>query len=146
MSGVIGYSPGLFDLFHVGHLDLLRRAREACDHLIAGVLSDELAVQLWGHEPYVPLMERMDIVGNTRYVDEVVAVTQLDVRADWHTLNFDVLFTGRRRAGFPGPQELEAELVGTGSRVVIFADERQSESPTVRAALCRELPPRTSVA
>lgn len=140
MSGVIGYTPGLFDLFHVGHLDLLRRARESCDHLIAGVITDELARQLWGREPFVPLLERMDIIGNTRYVDEVVALTKLDVRAAWDTLNFDVLFTGRRRVALPAPAELEAELAGTGVRVVSFTDERQSESETLRAALSKELP------
>lgn len=132
---MIGYAPGLFDLFHVGHLDLLRRARESCDHLIAGVIGDELAIELWGREPFVPMPERMDIVGNVKYVDEVVALTRLDAAAAGHRPAFDVLFTSRPQTGEPMLRDLARSLGGGGTRVVCFPGERHSESGALRAAL-----------
>src|SRR3954447_23494742 len=73
MKRRIGYAPGVYDLFHVGHLNLLARARERCDHLVAGVVTDELATLAKGRAPVVPLNERLEIVRSIRYVDEAVA-------------------------------------------------------------------------
>ncbi len=72
---VIGYAPGAYDLFHIGHLNVLRRAAEHCDHLVAGVVSDEMLLLTKGRAPVVPLAERMEIVGNLRCVDSVHAET-----------------------------------------------------------------------
>ena len=72
MHGVIGFAPGVFDLFHVGHLDVLRRSARLCDRLVVGVWSDELAERVHGTRPVVPQLERMEIVANVRHVDDVV--------------------------------------------------------------------------
>ena len=73
MNTRIGYAAGAFDLFHIGHLNLLAQARQRCDYLIAGVVSDELLRATKGRAPVVPLAERLEIVRNIRYVDEAVA-------------------------------------------------------------------------
>ena len=70
---MIGYAPGAYDLFHVGHLNILKHAAEHCDHLIAGVVSDEMLLLAKGRAPVVPLAERMEIVRNLRFVDDVHA-------------------------------------------------------------------------
>ena len=133
MQGVVGYSPGVFDLFHVGHLDLLRRAEAGCDRLVVGVLADELAAELHGVRPVVPLIERMEIVRNVRHVDEVVAVTEPGLRAAWETLAFDRLFTGCAD-GVPA-EEAERELAGTEVRVVCFEGLAETSSAVLRGAL-----------
>jgi glycerol-3-phosphate cytidylyltransferase len=69
----IGYAPGAFDLFHIGHLNLLRQAKERCDFLIAGVAADEVLMQHKGIMPVVPLAERLEIVRNVRFVYIVAA-------------------------------------------------------------------------
>ena len=70
----IGYVQGTFDLFHVGHLNLLRRAKERCDYLLIGVVSDELNKKFKNVYPYIPYKERAAIVAGCRYVDEVIQV------------------------------------------------------------------------
>ena len=69
---VIGYVPGVFDMFHIGHLNILRRSRERCDVLVAGVVTDDAVELMKGHRPIVPENERMEIVAANRYVDEVL--------------------------------------------------------------------------
>ena len=75
----VGYLAGVFDLFHVGHLNLIRRAKERCDYLIVGALSDELVVKFKKNPPYIPFEERKQILEAIRYVDEVVKVTEENI-------------------------------------------------------------------
>src|SRR5260370_19277143 len=90
----IGYAPGAFDLFHIGHLNLLRRAKERCDYLIAGVVSDEVLIAHKGVTPVVPLAERIEIVRNCRHVDAAHAATTDDKLEIWRDLRFNVFFKG----------------------------------------------------
>ena len=71
MTTRIGYAPGVYDMFHVGHLNILRNSRLACDYLIAGVVSDEMTERSKGKTPVIPLAERLEIVRSIRYVDDV---------------------------------------------------------------------------
>ena len=90
----IGYTTGVFDLFHIGHLNILRNAKEMCDFLIVGVSTDEL-VQSYKHKiPVIPFEERAEIVNAIKYVDEVVAQKSMDKIAAWKKLHFDVMFHG----------------------------------------------------
>src|SRR4030095_15569649 len=85
----IGYAPGAYDLFHVGHLNILKHAKSRCDHLIAGVVSDEKCMRTKGILPFVPLLERAEIVRHISYVDEVYeehVASKLDA---WRDLQFD---------------------------------------------------------
>ena len=90
----IGYAPGAFDLFHIGHLHLLRRAKERCDYLIAGVVSDEFLIAHKGVTPVVPLAERIEIVPNSRHVDAAHAAMTDDKLEIWWDLRFNVFFKG----------------------------------------------------
>ncbi|MBS1836904.1 MAG: adenylyltransferase/cytidyltransferase family protein, partial [Actinobacteria bacterium] len=89
--GRVGYAPGVFDLFHIGHLNVLRNSRQFCDHLIAGVVSDDLAQRTKGNLPVVPLSERLAIVEAIRYVDEAVEEDVAHKLEMWERLRFDVI-------------------------------------------------------
>lgn len=115
---MIGYTAGVFDLFHVGHLNLLQAAASRCDFLIAGVTTDELAEQAKGSRPLIPLLERMSIIQHVRYVDHVVVQTSMDKAAAWTALKFDVLFAGDNVRGIPDWTPVEQDLAAIGVRVV----------------------------
>lgn len=91
-----GYISGSFDMFHIGHLNLIRRAKERCDHLIIGVLADECIVKGKKKWPVIPLGERLEIVGALKYVDELDVTTEplLNKIAAWEKYHFDAMFSG----------------------------------------------------
>ena len=96
MSYNIGYVAGVFDLFHIGHLNLIRKSKENCQYLIVGVLVDELVVHFKGHRPYIPFEERIEIVRAIKYVNKAVPVTMenIDKMAAWELYKFNCLFSG----------------------------------------------------
>ena len=115
---VVGYTAGVFDMFHVGHLNLFRRARAQCTFLIAGVTTDELAFAQKGVRPVIPLVERMVIVQHVRYVDHVVPQASKDKRAAWEVLKFDLLFVGDNLQGTPEWDAVEQEMSEVDVQVV----------------------------
>lgn len=90
----IGYTTGVFDMFHIGHLNILRKAKEQCEYLIVGVSTDELVEEYKHKKPVIAYAERCQIVEAIRYVDRVVAQTTMDKFAMWEQLHFDALFHG----------------------------------------------------
>lgn len=90
----IGYTTGVFDMFHVGHLNILKRAKEECEFLAVGVSTDELVKDYKGKTPIIPFDERIEIVRAIKYVDQVVPQTSMDKYAAWEKLRFDALFHG----------------------------------------------------
>ncbi|MET1052383.1 MAG: adenylyltransferase/cytidyltransferase family protein [Mycetocola sp.] len=131
----IGYAAGAFDLFHVGHLNILKHAKGACDFLIAGVVSDELIFERKHKDPIVPLSERMEIVGNIRYVDRAV-VENLPSKLDmWDELHFNVFFKGDDWRGTPEGMRLETEFSQKGVEVVYFPYTMSTSSTALRRAL-----------
>jgi glycerol-3-phosphate cytidylyltransferase len=133
--GVVGYVPGAWDMFHIGHLNILRRAREHCDHLIAGVVLDEVVLQVKGKEPVVPFVERSEILSHVDYVDEVVADTSSDKIVMWRQVHFDVLFKGDDWKGTPKGDRLEADLAAVGARIVYFPYTVHTSSTMLRGFL-----------
>lgn len=117
---IVGYTTGVFDMFHVGHLNLLMRAREQCDRLIVGVSTDEVVISYKKHPPIVPYAERVAIVKAIRYVDEVVPQTSMDKFAAWEVLHFNRLFHGNDWKGSTMYNEVEAKLKAVGVEVVYF--------------------------
>ena len=101
MGEIVGYAPGAYDLFHVGHLNILKHARSQCDLLIAGVISDEMFRRVRGTEPFVPLAERIEIVRHVRFVDEVHEETVPDNVDTWRLLGFHRIFKGDDWRGTP---------------------------------------------
>ena len=82
----VGYTTGVYDMFHIGHLNLLKRAKEQCEYLIVGVSTDEL-VQEYKHKmPIIPFEERKEIVGAIKYVDKVITQTTMDKYIAWENL------------------------------------------------------------
>lgn len=130
----IGYATGVFDLFHVGHLNLLRRAKERCDYLIVGVTSDDL-VPYKGKNAVVPLDERLEIVRAIRYVDEVRVQSTLDKLVAWHDLHFDVLFVGDDWKGSTRWREYESQLIPLGAEIEYLPYTVGTSSTRLTAAL-----------
>ncbi|WP_234329959.1 adenylyltransferase/cytidyltransferase family protein [Streptomyces viridochromogenes] len=135
MGERLGYAPGVFDLFHVGHLNILRRARGHCDRLVAGVCSDELVVRLKGRPPVVPLAERLQIVRSVRYVDETFVATVDDKIQIWKEVGFDVIFKGDDWLGTDVWTTLEAEFARVGVKVLYFPYTVHTSSTLLRDAL-----------
>jgi len=131
----IGYAPGAYDLFHVGHLNILRNARASCDYLIAGVVSDEMLELARGRGPVVPLAERMEIVSHISYVDRVHAETVPDKLDTWAEVGFNVFFKGDDWRGTPKGMELERRFAEVGVEVVYFPYTIQTSSTQLRTAL-----------
>jgi glycerol-3-phosphate cytidylyltransferase len=90
----IGYTTGVFDLFHIGHLNILQYAKEQCEYLIVGVSTDELVQSYKNKTPIIPFNERKSIVESIKYVDMVVVQENRDKIAAWHKYHFNALFVG----------------------------------------------------
>jgi glycerol-3-phosphate cytidylyltransferase len=129
---IVGYVPGAWDMFHIGHLKILRRARERCDHLIAGVVLDDVLLQSKGRLPVVPLAERLEIVGAMDCVDEAVEDVSSDKFVMWQRLRFDVLFKGDDWKGTAKGDRLESSLGAVGVQVVYFPYTVQTSSTMLR--------------
>lgn len=140
----IGYAPGAFDLFHVGHLNILKHARSRCDYLIAGVVSDEMLELARGRAAVVPLAERIEIVRNIGYVDMAFAETVPDKMQVWEELHFNLFFKGDDWKGTPKGLQLEESFAKVGVEVVYFPYTVHTSSTALRAALemIGELPER----
>lgn len=135
MTHTVGYAPGAYDLFHVGHLNLLRHARSRCDYLVAGVVSDEMAERAKGRPPVVPLVERLEIVRSIRFVDAAFVETVPDKLETWQQIRFHVLFKGDDWRGTPKGERLEADFRTVGVDVVYFPYTVHTSSTQLRRAL-----------
>lgn len=134
-GGVLGYVPGAWDCFHVGHLNILRRARQLCDQLVVGVVTDEELFAAKGKLPMVPLDERVQVVAAVGIVDAVVvdfSTSKLDV---WERVGFDVLFKGDDWLGTDKGQRLEREMESVGASVRYFPYTQHTSSTVLRQIL-----------
>ena len=134
---IVGYVSGVFDLFHVGHLNIITQARGKCDHLIVGAVTDEVVEQIKGRRPVIPLEERLDILRGLRDVDQVVIDRHRDKFDTWADLHYDVIFKGDDWKGTPKGDRLEADLLGVGARVEYFPYTRHTSSTMLRELLSR---------
>jgi len=91
---IIGYTSGVFDLFHIGHLNILRNSKSMCDHLIVGVSTDELVYEYKKKWPIIPFLERVEILRHIRYVDTTIAQEDMDKMKMWRRLKFNIMFVG----------------------------------------------------
>lgn len=116
----IGYTTGVYDMFHIGHLNIIRRAKEQCDYLIVGVSTDE-NVQTYKHKaPVIPYEQRKAIVEAIRYVDQVVPQENMDKFAAWEKYHFDAIFHGDDWKGSDMYNEIEAKLKAVGCEMVFL--------------------------
>lgn len=135
MATRIGYAAGAFDLFHVGHLNILRHAKDQCDLLIAGVVSDEMLREVKGVDPFIPTAERAAIVRSVRYVDHVHIEDVPDKLDVWRQVGFTHFFKGDDWRGTEKGLRLEREFAEVGVEVVYFPYTAHTSSSQLRRAL-----------
>lgn len=107
---IIGYTTGVYDMFHIGHLNVIRRAKEQCDYLIVGVSTDELVQQEKGKTPVIPFNERFAIVEALKYVDKVVPQKDKNKFAAWEKYHFNKMFVGSDWQGTPQWKNFEKQF------------------------------------
>lgn len=129
MKKIVGYTSGVFDLFHIGHVNILRNARSMCDHLIVGVSTDEL-VKYKHKTPVIPYDQRVEVVRACRYVDTVIAQQDMDKFKMWEKLKFDVMFVGDDWHGTEKWKEIEKKLKKVGVNI-IYIPYTQNVSSTL---------------
>lgn len=117
---IIGYTTGVYDMFHTGHLNLLRRARTECDRLVVGVTTDDLVRERKNKSPIVPFKERVQIVEAIRYVDEVVSQESMDKWVMWESVGFHKMFVGDDWQGAPQWVEWERRFADVNVEIVYF--------------------------
>lgn len=131
---IIGYTAGVFDLFHIGHLNLLKNAKGMCDKLIVGVTVDEL-VQYKGKKAMIPFEDRAEIVRNIKYVDAVVPQSDMDKLTMCKKLNASYLFVGDDWYGTEKWNNYEKEFSKEGIKIVYFPYTKGVSSTQIRKAL-----------
>jgi glycerol-3-phosphate cytidylyltransferase len=132
---VVGYVPGAWDMFHIGHLNILLRARQLCDRLMVGVVTDEALYQAKKKYPIVPLAERMEVVAGLDIVDEVVTDFSGNKLEVWARHRFDVLFKGDDWRGTAKGDKLVADMASVGVEVCFFPYTAHTSSTALRAML-----------
>ena len=132
----VGLLMGVFDLFHVGHLRLIRRASARCRFLRIGVLSDELVEKYKNKRPVIPLEERMEILSAIRGVDEVVPITDEPSRLiEWNRRPFDCFFSGDDYRGNPYWEWEREELRKLGADIVFFPYTKEQSTTSIRKTI-----------
>jgi len=131
---IIGYTAGVFDLFHIGHLNLLKNAKGMCDKLIVGVTTDEL-VQYKGKKPVIPFVDRIEIVRNIKFVDAVVAQEDMDKLTMCQKLKANVLFVGDDWYKTEKWENYEIEFNEAGIKIVYFPYTKGISSTQITKAL-----------
>ena len=133
----IGYTSGVYDLFHVGHLNMLRNAKSLCDKLIVGVTTDEL-VSYKNKKAVIPFHERIEIVRNIKCVDAVVPQEDMDKMKQWNKLKFDVIFVGDDWHNTDKWKEIELDFKRVGVQIVYFPYTKGISSTKLNKILNKE--------
>lgn len=131
---IIGYTTGVFDLFHIGHLNLLKNAKSMCDKLIVGVTTDEL-VQYKGKHPFIPFEDRIEIVRSIKYVDAVVPQYDMDKLLACRKLGASILFVGDDWYGTEKWEKYEEELADEQIKIIYFPYTKGISSTKINNAL-----------
>ncbi|MGG6491832.1 UNVERIFIED_CONTAM: adenylyltransferase/cytidyltransferase family protein [Bacteroidetes bacterium 56_B9] len=126
----VGYTTGVYDMFHVGHLNIIEKAKEQCDFLIVGVTTDKLCYERKGKMPIINQFDRMRIVGAIRYVDQVVPQDNMDKLSAVKKYHADAVFVGSDWKGTAAWNEYEREFNSIGCEVV-YLDHTDGISSTI---------------
>lgn len=137
----IGYVAGVFDLFHIGHLNLIRRAKEQCQYLIVGVLEDELVFRFKNKMPFIPFNERLQIVEALKYVDKAVKVdiSNVDKMDAWRAFQFNCFFSGDDWKDSPSWIQDQKKLREVGSDLNYFSYTESTSSTQIRELIKKEI-------
>jgi glycerol-3-phosphate cytidylyltransferase len=131
---ILGYTTGVFDLFHVGHVKLLRNAKGMCDKLVVGVTSDEL-VSYKNKKSVISFEERMEVVRSCRYVDAVIPQEDMDKYTQWQKVKFDVMFVGDDWFKSEKWEAIDKQFKDVGVRVVYFPYTKGTSSTLINNVL-----------
>ena len=131
-----GYTAGVFDLFHIGHLNILRKAKEQCECLIVAVSTDEL-VSYKNKKAVIPFDERLQIVESIKYVDKVVPQENMDKLFAWEKYRFDVMFVGDDWKGTEKWNSIEAQLKEQNVSIVYFPYTKGTSSTLIKEVLIK---------
>lgn len=131
---ILGYTCGVYDLFHIGHLNLLKNAKGLCDKLIVGVSVDKL-VQYKFKTAVIPFEERIEIIRNIKFVDSAIPQEDIDKYKMWEKLHFDVLFVGDDWFETPSWKEMQTKFQKVGVRVVYFPYTKGTSSTILSQTL-----------
>ncbi len=115
---IIGYTAGVYDMFHIGHLNVIRNAKAQCDYLIVAVSTDELVKKEKNKTPVIPFEERKDIIASLKYVDEVVPQIDKNKFGAWQKYKFNKMFVGSDWENTPQWKKYEKELKPHGVEIV----------------------------
>jgi glycerol-3-phosphate cytidylyltransferase len=132
---IIGYTAGCYDMLHIGHLNIFKRAKEKCDFLVVGVNSDEAMFSYKNRYPVIPQDERLEIVSNIKQVDEAFIVENTDKKVAYEKVKYDVIFVGDDHKGEPKWVELEDYLASKGSKVMYLPYTTHTSSTGLREKL-----------
>lgn len=135
----IGYTTGVFDMFHIGHLNILKAAKEQCEYLIVGVSTDELVRDYKHKTPIIPFNERVEIVKAIRYVDEVVPQLTMDKMQAWELYHFDAIFHGDDWKGSRMYDEITKNLASVGCEMVFLPHTDGTSSTLLSEVLHKEV-------
>ncbi len=135
---VIGYTTGVYDLFHIGHLNILKRAKEQCDYLIVGVSTDELVVREKGKRPIIPYKDRVEIVKSIRYVDQVVEQPDKNKLQAYERYHFNKMFVGSDWKGTEAWERFEEQFAPLGVEIVYLPHTDGISSTRLTNALLSE--------
>lgn len=128
----VGYTTGVFDMFHIGHLNILKRAKEQCEYLIVGVSTDEIVESYKHKTPIIRFEERFAIVEAIKYVDKVVPQTSMNKMDAYKKLKFDVLFHGSDWQGSDMYNKIVEEFAAVGVDVVFLPHTDGISSTLIR--------------
>uniref|UniRef100_A0A7V3KNF4 Glycerol-3-phosphate cytidylyltransferase n=1 Tax=candidate division WOR-3 bacterium TaxID=2052148 RepID=A0A7V3KNF4_UNCW3 len=131
---ITGYTTGVFDLFHIGHLNLLRNAKALCDKLIVGVTTDELVSYKY-KRAIIPFSERIEIVRNIKYVDVAIPQESMDKFEAWKKLKYDVMFVGDDWYGSEKWEEFEKQFKEVGVKIIYFPYTKGTSSTLINEIL-----------
>ena len=131
----IGYTTGVFDMFHIGHLNLLKRAKLNCDYLVVGITTDEFCSEYKGKTPIIPFHERKEIIKSLKYVDEVVPQENHNKFKAWEKIRFNLLFIGDDWKNTEKWKNHEIEFAKVGVEIVYFSYTANTSSTYLRNVL-----------
>lgn len=130
---IIGYTTGAFDLFHVGHLNILKKSKNMCDLLIVGVTTDEFILNYKKKKPVIPFEQRVQILESIKYVDQVVPQENHNKFSQWKKHKFNIMFVGNDWEGTQKWNKIESEMSRVGVKVIYFNRTEGVSSSDIRA-------------
>lgn len=133
----VGYIAGVWDLFHIGHVTILRNCKEMCDKLIVAVTTDEFMIGYKNKNAVIPFTERCEVVRSCKYVDVVVSQPDMDKFAAWEKMKFDIMFVGDDWFKSDKWNKIEKKLNKVGVKVIYFPYTQGTSSTLINETLSK---------